>query len=281
MKLRDVLKGVLSEEELRYVPSTFEIVGSRDKAIAIVEIPEELEAKKRLIAEAIMKIHKSVRTVLGKASERKTPYRVREYELLAGEPDTEVVHKEYGIRLKLDPTKVYFSPREGAERLRIARQVRPGEFVMVMFAGVGPYALMIAKVQPEVERIVAIEINPAAYEYMVENVRMNGLEGKVVPVLGDVRERAREWYGACDRVVMPLPKGAYKYLDEAFQCLRREGGVIHFYYWAREDSLYEDALELLGGYAWKHGRRVRVLGKRKVSAYAPRVWKVCIDAEVR
>ena len=281
MKLKDILREYLSEEELKHAPSTFDIIGSREKAVAIVEIDPVLEDRKHLIAESIMKIHKNVKTVLRKLSERKTAYRIREYEVLAGEEDTEVVHKEHGVRLKLDPRNVYFSPREATERLRIARQVKPGETVMVMFAGVGPYAFIIARVQPLVEKIIAIELNPYAYKYLIENVRLNRVENKVIPVLGDVKIMARKWYGECDRVVMPLPKGAYRFLDEAFQCLKKEGGVIHFYFWAKEESLFENAIEHIWGYAWKYKRSVKILDIRKVLPYAPGVYKICVDFSVK
>ncbi|RLE75571.1 MAG: class I SAM-dependent methyltransferase family protein, partial [Thermoprotei archaeon] len=269
LRLRDALRGRLTEEELRYVPSSFDIIGSRSGAVAIVEIPPELEHRKRLIGEAIMSIHKNVRVVLRKVSARRGPYRVRDYEVIAGGGSTEVIHKEHGCLFKLDPTKVYFSPREATERMRVARQVRPGEFVMLMFAGVCPYGIVIAKHQPLVRRIVAIEINPVAYRYMVENVRLNKVEDKVIPVLGDVRYEAKRWYGMCDRVIMPLPKGAHLFLDEAFSCLRPEGGVINFYHWAHESDLYSEAVRLVEEKAREHGRRVEVIGKRVVSPYAP------------
>lgn len=98
-------------------------------------------------------------------------------------------------------------PRESTERMRIAKQVKPGEFIMLMFAGVCPYGIVIAKHQPKIKKIVAIEINPIAYKYMVENIKLNKLEDKIIPVLGDVKDKAKYWYGMCDRVIMPLPKG--------------------------------------------------------------------------
>ncbi len=278
------LKRFLAEQlgdDVRYVPSSYDVVGSRGGAVAIVEFPEGAPDHVKLaVAEAIMRINKHVRVVLEKASERKGVFRLREYRVIAGSGSTEVIHVEHGVKLKLDPTKVYFSPREATERLRVARQVRPGEFVMVMFAGVGPYALMIAAVQPGVKGVVAIELNPLAYEYMVENVRLNKVEGKVIPVLGDVKVAARGWYGMCDRVVMPLPKGAHMFLDRAFQCLKPEGGVIHFYHWAPEGDLYSEAFALLEREAVLRGMRVKLLDARIVSEYAPRVYKVCIDARV-
>lgn len=277
MRLRDALRDKLTEEELKYVPTSFNIIGSRSGAVAIIEIPPELEHKKYLIGEAIMSIHKNVKIVLRKLSARKDIYRTRDYEVIAGSGSTEVIHKEYGCLFKLDPTKVYFSPRESTERMRIAKQVAPGEFIMLMFAGVCPYGIIIAKHQPLVKKIVAIEINPIAYEYMVENLKLNKVEDKIIPVLGDVRDKAKEWYGMCDRVIMPLPKGAYMFLDEAFSCLKPEGGIINFYHWAHEDDLYSRAIELVKEKAREKGRKAKVLGKRIVSPYAPRIYKVAID----
>ncbi len=278
------LKEILAEtlrDEIKYVPSSFDIIGSRDRAIAVVELsPETPETVKKAVGEALMRLHKNVKLVLAKASGREGPFRLREFEVIAGEGSTEVIHVEHGVRLKLDITKVYFSPREATERLRVASQVKPGEFVMVMFAGVGPYALMIAKKQPLVEKVVAIELNPEAFRYMRENIKINKLEEKVVPVLGDVRSEARHWYKCCDRVVMPLPKGAYEYLDCAFQCLKPEGGIIHFYHWVPEKDLFTGAYFLLEREAVLRGMRVVIRDARKVSEYAPRVYKVCVDASV-
>ncbi len=281
MNLRDILKGVIPDEELKYVPRSFDIIGSRSGAVAIVEIPKEIEHRKKLIGEAIMKLHKNVKTVLRKVSGRKDIYRLREYEVIAGTGETEVIHKEYGCLFKLDPTKVYFSPRDSTERVRIAKQVKPGEFIMLMFAGVCPYGIIITKFQPLVKKIVAIEINPIAYKYMVENIKLNKVEDKIIPVLGDVKDKAKDWYGMCDRVIMPLPKGAYKFLDEAFNCLKPEGGIIHFYHWAHESDLYSEAIKLIEEYAKKYNRTVKILDKRIVSPYAPRVYKIAIDFLVK
>ncbi|MEM2298758.1 MAG: class I SAM-dependent methyltransferase family protein [Thermofilaceae archaeon] len=278
------LRGLLAErlgEDVKYVPSSYDIIGSRSGAVAIVEFPEDAPPHVReVVAKTLLELHRNVRVVLEKLSERRGVYRLREYRVLAGEGSTEVVHIEHGVRLKLDPSKVYFSPREATERVRVASQVKPGEFVMVMFAGVGPYALMIAKKQPQVAKIVAIELNPVAYNYMVENIRLNRVEDKVLPVLGDVKEEARRWYGVCDRVVMPLPKGAHEFLDRAFQCLKPEGGVIHFYHWSLEQDLYSEAYALIEREAMLRNANIKVLDARVVSEYAPRVYKVCLDVLV-
>ena len=219
-----------------------------------------------------------MRTVLRKSSPRYSTYRVRNFELLYGNTNTEVLHKEYGYIVKVDPTKVYFSPRESYERVRIAKQIRENEFIMLMFAGVGPYALAILKFQPDVKKIIAIEISPIAFKYLLENIELNKAVGKILAVLGDVKEVCNTWYGMCDRVIMPLPKGAYKYLDIAVRCLKPEGGIIHFYHWSKEEDLFSEAEELLRKAGEDHGFKTKILERRVVSPYAPRVYKIVIDA---
>jgi len=278
--LKKVLRGIIPENLIQYVPSSFDIVGSREKAVAIIQIPEELKSYEREIAKAIMSIHKNVKTVLAKESERYGYYRIRRYHIILGDNDTEVYHKENGIIMKLDPRKVYFSPREGTERARIARMVRPKENVMVMFAGIGPYALNIVKFQPLVDKVIAIEINPIAYEYMIENIRLNKMEDKIIAIWGNVKQESRRWYGFCDRVVMPLPKGAYKFLDKAFLSLKPSDGVIHFYYWSHEKNLFSDGYRFIEKTSILYNKHVRIIGLRKVLPYAPRIYKICIDFRI-
>lgn len=277
MRIREVLKGKIPDSLLPLVPSSFDIIGSREKAVAIVELDDAVLPYKELVADAIFRVHRNVKAVYRKASERMGEYRVRELELVKGENITEVVHVEHGYKIKLDVAKVYFSPREATERQRVASQVKPGETVMVMFAGVGPYAIAIAKRQPAVRKIIAIEINPVAYNYMVENIKLNKVQHMVQPVLGDVKIEAVKFFNQCDRVVMPLPKGAYSFLDEAVNCLKEAGGWIHFYYWSREEDLYTEAFRLVREAAQKRNFAAELKGARRVSPYAPRTYKVAID----
>jgi len=256
------------------LPSSYDIIGSREKAIAIVEIPEDFEKKEKEIAQRILTRHKNVKSVLKKVSERKDIFRTREYKLLLGDKNTEVVHKEFGCRFKLDPRKVYFSGREGTERLRIANQVKPNETVMLMFAGVGVYGIIIAKKQPQV-KIISIEINPLAFEYMKENIRMNKVEDKIIPVLGDVKEKCKDWYGKCDRIIMPLPHGAESFLPLARECLKPEGGFTHLYIIEKEENLKKRTEKIINKIKKKIDLKIN-----KVLPYAPRTNKYCIDIKL-
>ncbi|MGB9630561.1 MAG: class I SAM-dependent methyltransferase [Candidatus Methanodesulfokora sp.] len=252
---------------------SFDIIGSREKAVAIIKMNYEGDPEK--IAEEIMERHKNVKAVLLEESPREGDTRLRKLRLIRGSEDTEVVHVEYGIRIKLDPRLVYFSPREGEERQRIARKVRPGEKVLVMFAGVGPYALAVAKRQPEAH-VIGVEINEIAYRYFLENIRINKMEGRVEAMLGDVRDVCPKFFGMFDRVIMPLPLYAYHFLDIAIKSLKSSGGELHFYYWGGEDA-FEKAEMLVKEEAERLGFSSTVLERRRVSSYSPRTWKVRVD----
>lgn len=264
---------------MKYAPNSFELIGSDGKTVAIVEIPNEIKDRKALIAESILKMNKNIKSILEKISARKGDFRTRKYELLVGNKDTEVMHKENGYWLKLDPQKVYFSTREGTEREKIAQQVDRGEIVMVFFAGIGAYPVAIASEQPDVEKIYAIEINPDAIEYMKQNLRINRIADKVIPILDDVKKSAKRFYGSCDRVVMPLPLGASEFLEDAILCLRNKG-IVHFYTLI-DQAEFEPAEAEIEKACNKLNKRFKILNKRKISEYSPKKWKICIDFEVR
>ena len=276
MSLQKILKDELSENELKHVPRSFDIIGNREKAVAIMEIPKELQRKKKKIALALMKTHKNVKTVLEKASPRMKKFRTRRFRVIGGNKRTLVVHKESGCLFKLDPQRAYFSSREGTERLRIAEKVKSGETVMVFFAGVGPFAIVIGK-KSKPEKIIGIEINPAAVKYFKENVRLNKLINIEV-VRGDVKKTARKYYGKCDRVLMPLPWYAANYLKEALLCLR-SGGVVHLYCFSKEGEIKE-FYKKIESTAKKLKKKVEFLETKKISQWGSGIWKYRIDFSV-
>ena len=193
--------------------------------------------------------------------------------VIAGEDKTETVYVESGVKMKVKVDKTYFSPRLSAERLRIANQVKEGETIAGFFAGVGPFPLVIAKRKQC--KIYAIELNPVAYELMVENIRMNQLKGEIIPLFGDVREIAQS-IPKCDRVLMPLPKGGEDFLDVALRTCKR-GAIVHFYQFAPDNDLYSDAIEKIKKAAMKLGRKVSILNKKVVRHHAPHIEQIVID----
>ncbi|MEK6987582.1 MAG: tRNA (guanine-N1)-methyltransferase, partial [Candidatus Thermoplasmatota archaeon] len=149
------------------LPTSFDVIGD----IAVLKIPEELLPHRTEIAEAILAWNSKVKVVAqdhGVSGE----LRVRRLEILAGEDRTTTVHVEYGLRYRADVARAYFSPRLATERLRVTEQVRPGEIVADPFAGVGPYAILIAK-RRRPTRVHASDANPVAVDLLRQNVAAN------------------------------------------------------------------------------------------------------------
>lgn len=262
MGLKEALKGRLTENELVLLKASFDVVGS----VAILEIHPELSKKEKIIASALLKLNKNVKTVCKKSGDRSGVYRLRKYKKLLGN-GFETIHKESGCQFKLDIRKAYFSVRESTERLRIAEQAKPNEKILVLFSGIGPFGIIIAKKQPACE-VDMVEINPAACGYAEENIRINKAGNQATNYCGDIR-KIHGSLGKYDRVIMPLPETAYKFLDIALKHCK-EGAAIHLYCIERNGSS-ETEKEI------KKHKNLRILGKRKVLPYAPGVWKVCFD----
>jgi tRNA (guanine37-N1)-methyltransferase len=113
--------------------------------------------------------------------------------------------------------------------MRIAQQVQQGEVILNMFAGVGSYSVIIAK-HSKPEKIFSIDINPATIQYMRENIKLNKIEERVIPIHEDSKTAIEErFHNVADRVLMPLPERAYEYLDSALLALNPNGGWIHYY----------------------------------------------------
>ncbi|MEM2679033.1 MAG: class I SAM-dependent methyltransferase family protein [Candidatus Hadarchaeales archaeon] len=273
--LREALADKLSKEELQRIRA-FDIVGD----IAIMKIPDELADKKRIIAEAIMRVHKNVKVVLNQVSPVSGEFRTRELEWLAGEKRTETFHRENGCVFKVDLARVYFSPRLSTERMRIVKMVQQGEVVVNMFAGVGCYSIQIAKYSnPRV--VYSIDINPSAYELMVENIRLNKVGHKVLPILGDCREVIRNLLtNSCDRVLMPLPEFGREFFSVALLAIG-DKGIVHFYDYGQEPDVFEPSEKYVIETAEKLGFQTEIIGRRKVRSYAPRCYHVAIDVLVR
>jgi len=273
----ELLGDKLSPHLLASLPRAIDFVGD----IAIIEIPPELDAYKNVIGEAILKANRNVHTVLAKAGAVTGTYRLREFTVIAGEPKTETVHKEYGFQYQMDVAKAYFSPRLSYEHRRVASLVKEGETVTDMFAGVGPFSIQIAKTHEKV-KVYAIDLNPHAIEYLRKNIRLNRVMGKVHPILGDARKVVSERIsGVADRVIMNLPEKATDYVDVACKAIKPTGGSIHFYSFINASDSTENVKQSFTEAVEKIGRRVeKILLSRSVRETAPYEFQVVLDARI-
>jgi len=265
--LKEYLKDRIPLEKAEKLKKSFDIIGN----VVILEIPDDLESEKYLIANAALKITNR-KTVYRKKSGIKGVTRTRKLEYLTGTDSSETTHQEFGSKFKLDVKKVYFSPRLATERKRIVDQVKDGEIIIDMFTGVGPFAVMIAR-KREV-KIFAMDINPEAISYLNENIRLNKVDKKVEPFFGDVHDVLDHLNVLADRIIMNLPGSAYEFLPIAMKHLK-SGGVLHYYQFSSDFDNPVKKIKTAAGV-----RRVEILDKRRVKSCSPRVWHVGIDAKI-
>lgn len=220
-KLKEALKGKLTEKEILILKRAFDTVGD----IAIIEIPDELIKKEKLIASKLLELHKNINVVCKKVGIHEGTYRTQKLKILAGEKRKETIHKENGVELKLDIEKVYYSPRSSTERKRIMGQVKKGEEVLVMFSGCAPFPCVLAK-NTEAGYVYGVELNEVAHRYGLENVKKNKLSN-VFLIHGDVREKVPNFY----RSIIGL-KTAIKN-DELYSRMKYDPDLIeiHTFWW--------------------------------------------------
>ncbi len=253
------------------LPGSFDVVGD----VAILRVPPEVREWRHALGEAILAAYRRLRSVAadeGVGGE----YRIRRLEVIAGRRDLSTLHREYGLTLAVDPSRAYFSPRLATERMRVARALGPGEVVLDMFAGVGPFALMVARFgRPS--RVYAVDSNPEAFALLRENIHRNGAEGTVVPLLGDARAVV-PGLGFAQRIIMDLPRSAADFLPVALEALG-EGGLIHYYEIMPRGELGRRGEELREK-GREAGRRLEVVAAREVRGYSPSEAHFAFDLRV-
>lgn len=93
-------------------------------------------------------------------------------EVIAGQPNLITEVKQHAARFKLDFSKVYWNSRLEQEHMRLVEQYfKPGEVVVDVMAGIGPFAIPAAKHKECT--VLANDLNPDSYFYLKENIRIN------------------------------------------------------------------------------------------------------------
>jgi len=272
-KLKKILADTLSSEELSLLIGGYDLVGD----MAIIIVPDALQAKERLIAQAVLESNRQLKVVAKRSGFHSGEFRTIPLDILAGENRKEAEVREFGLRLLVNPETVYYSVRSGAERRRIASLVCPKESVLVLFSGVAPYPLMISRYS-KVESIVGIEKNPQAHVYALLNLKRNAGLDNIRLFMGDVKEIVPSLGLVFDRVIMPLPTMAEEFLPCAFRALR-PGGFLHYYDLQHQESFHSSVEKLVAAGAAEN-RTVQAAAVTRCGHCAPRTYRICIDAKV-
>jgi tRNA (guanine37-N1)-methyltransferase len=143
-----------------------------------------------------------------------------------------------------------------------------------MFAGVGPFVIPFADRGVDV---VGVDINETAVEYLRENARRNGVEGRVTAICADVREVAPEYENWADRIVMNLPHSADDFLDAAVT-IAGDDCLVHYYDIQHEDDPFGPGERAIRAAAT--GYEVTIENRREVRSYAPHEENVVLDVRL-
>jgi len=253
------------------LPSGFHVVGH----VALVHLDSSLYDYASMIGEATLLFDEKIKSIAIKRGPTTGEIRTPLFEVIAGDCNTVTTHIENGVLFKLDPVKITFSGGNKRERIDIAKQVKQGERVVDMFSCVGQFALQIAKTSESV--VTAIEINPVAYKFLLENIRINKLENRVTAILGDCREVYPSNYA--NRVIMGYLHDTQSYLPYALDTLTKDGGTIHMHMTIQKDLL-EQSISEIDSVCRKTGF-VSQIEARKIKSYSPNVEHYVFDIQVK
>ena len=246
--------------------------------VVIVKFKREVSAKeKKCWAEAFLKERPGVVTVVEKVGKFKGRLRTQMTKHLLGEKTKEVLYRENGCMFRFNIDTCYFSPRLAAERQEVAAMVKKGERVLVMFGGVAPFAVVIAK-QGKAERVVSVELSRACLPYAQENIKRNKVGAIVEAVQGDVRRVVPKMKEKFDRIVMTRPNLEDSFLDVAFKAVKK-GGIVQYYGFYPEDDVGK-MREMIQDEAKKAKRTVKILKVKKAGDVGVRKFRWRADLKV-
>jgi len=224
----------LTKQQLELLPNKWELLGNA----LILNLPGELKKHWREIARVYAKTLRA-ELVLRRAGKVCGIYREPGAELLVGNKK-EIIHLENKIKFKFNPLEIMFSSGNIDERIRISTLAKANETVVDMFSGIGYFCLPMA-VHSKPAKIIACELNPNAFHYLCENIKLNHVEEIVQPLLGDNRECIPK--GIADRIVMGYIKSDNTHRTAALGILKPTGGWIHYHHVGFKNNAVESAFD--------------------------------------
>ena len=278
-QVQEKLKNVLSKEKLELIPKGFQRIGD----IIVLNLPQSLHNHKKEIARAVLELFPTVRTICNKTGGISGVYRQPQIEYLTGDKNTRVTHTESGCTYYFDITNIMFAKGNLTERTRIPKQVKKGEIILDMFAGIGYFTIPLAKLA-EPKQIYAIELNPTSYTFLKENIRLNKLKN-VIAIQGDNRtivEELKKQHISPDRIIMgylPPPK---EFLPAAFSIAKKHT-IIHYEDLVHTHDKEKDigrVMNDLNTVAKQHNFQTRLLLAKCIKSYGPKIDHYVFDVEI-
>ena len=259
----------IPKEYIDHIPNKWEKVGD----ILTIVLPNKLAPYKENIAETYASIL-GCKTVLNDIGGISGEYRAPNVEIVFGSNDTETVHKENGVRYKLDPQKIMFSSGNMDERIRMGKIANKDEVIVDLFAGIGYFTLPIA-VHSRPKKVFANEKNPVSFNYLCQNITLNNVSSIVEPVHGDNRMAAPK--NVADRIIMGFFGDTHQFLPLAFECLNNCKGTIHYHDKFPENNVPDEPTKRIQKIAEEYNRKIKLLNLKHVKSYAPGISHYVFD----
>ncbi|KAA6423720.1 MAG: tRNA (guanine(37)-N1)-methyltransferase [Trebouxia sp. A1-2] len=271
LSAEDIIRKVVPQD-VREVPHAFESVGH----IAHLNLRDELLPYKHIIGQVVLDKNPSIKTVVNKVGNIENEYRVFQMDVIAGKPILETEVKQHSARFKLDYSQVYWNSRLETEHKRLVDSFRPGEVVLDVMAGIGPFAIPAAQ---KGCTVLANDLNPNSFKYLEQNIKLNKVSSKVTAFNMDGRSFIRQQCNpsargaqpqdrtdaepaqpsgaadaslqpaltaAFDHAIMNLPASAIEFLDAfhgAFDSrahVEAQLPLVHCYCFQRKDESHAD-----------------------------------------
>jgi len=205
--------------------------------IAILKFPKEtFWIIKKIKAFIFLKRNKNIETVLEKIKGFSGELRTLKTGYLTGVKTKETFYKENGCVFRFNIDDVYFSPRLSNERKIISEEIakiskKSRTKILVMFSGVSPYPIVIAKKLSEKKKkaeIISNELNKKANVYGKKNIFLNKFEDYITLIEGNAENLPKKLKKKFDVILMPRPALKKTFLKTALM-LSKKGTVIYYY----------------------------------------------------
>jgi tRNA (guanine37-N1)-methyltransferase len=251
----------------------YDIIGN----IAIIKGDKKTKIEKLKQAKKLLQIS-GIKTVLEKVSNVKGRLRTIKTKYLAGDKNLIAVYKENACIFKLNVETCYFSPRLANDRKEVAHKIKQKDRVLVMFAGVGPYPIVIYKYSKPKE-IVSVELGKEPCKYFKENLKLNKINPEKIKIIqGDVKKKITKELGIFNVIMMARPNLKESFLKYAL-IVSKKNTKIFYHLFCHERDLNSE-VEKLRKEASKLKRQIKVEKITPIGNLAPYKYRYRVEMKV-
>lgn len=251
----------------------YDIIGN----IAIIKKDSKTKKELKVQAKKVLK-RPGIKTVLAKANKVSGRLRTIKTDYIMGKKNKIAEYKENNCKFSFDVEKCYFSPRLSGDRKDITDKIKSSDSVLVMFAGVGVYPIVIFK-ELHPKKIVAVEIGRECVKYFKKNLDLNKIsKGKIEVISGDVSRIIKKDFRKFNVVIMARPNLKKSFLEYGLNASKK-GTKLFYYAFCNVNEIENVTLSLIKE-AKKYKRKIKLVKKIRAGDIAPYKYRYRIEFKV-